>query len=157
MHGPEGPCSSVWWGRAACAPTPEGVDLTADGSPWWTLARRVPRRPLDGGRGRRPAPLEDDARGEPRFRSVRPTKTPPARLLEAIREAAGGPSGAVRCFQRLLALEGGAKAKTFDSFFASHPPTDKRIKAAEKQIAGLGKKGSETNVAGYGAATKALG
>lgn len=67
------------------------------------------------------------------------------------------PNGAVRLFQRLKALEGGEKAKGFQNFFASHPPTDKRIKEAEKQIAGLGKKGTETNKAQYDAATKSLG
>jgi predicted Zn-dependent protease len=67
------------------------------------------------------------------------------------------PHGAVRLFQRLKALEGGEKASGYKNFFASHPPTDKRVQQAEKQIAGLGKKGTETNKAQYDAATKALG
>ena len=67
------------------------------------------------------------------------------------------PNGAVRLFQRLQALEGGEKSSGLKNFFASHPPTDKRIKQSEKQIAGLAKKGTETNKAQYDAATKALG
>ena len=66
------------------------------------------------------------------------------------------PNGAVRAFQRLLELEGGAKPKGFNNFFASHPPTDKRIKQAESQIAGLGTKGTETNKPQYGQATQSL-
>jgi beta-barrel assembly-enhancing protease len=67
------------------------------------------------------------------------------------------PMGAVRTFNRLLELEGaGAKAKGLEKFFASHPPTDKRIKQAETQIAGLGSKGTETRKAEYGAVTKTL-
>lgn len=67
------------------------------------------------------------------------------------------PAGAVRSFERLKALEGGAKGSGFKDFFASHPPTAKRIQQAEKQIAGLGKKGTETNKTQFGDVTKSLG
>ena len=66
------------------------------------------------------------------------------------------PEGAVRSFQRFLELEGGAKKSGMADFFASHPPTGKRIKQAEAQIAKLGKRGEETNQAQYDKATAQL-
>ena len=66
------------------------------------------------------------------------------------------PAGAVRTFERLLEQEGGASGKKLANFLSSHPPTAKRIKQAEAQIARLGNKGTTAHKAEYEVATARL-
>lgn len=77
--------------------------------------------------------------------------------LHMANNASYDPHGAVRLFQHLLEQEKGSGGDIFNSLFASHPPTKKRIELAEKEIKMLSKRGTQTNKGQYLAIRKRLG